>query len=189
MCGPLPIHVQRKSFWKRPAGAILLSVPPPVLSGYVYAIRPRNSYPGGITSLSWLQGWRRPWPWPPRAGGELGAAPGRHLGSMTEGSGYKGLPQNTCIPYLRQKQTDPCPLERPFLKNVIVKPCLGRQILFSPQNYIFFFPLSQCQPSVPSLSPGTLLISLPSAEALGTPNCSTAAKKTKHFSLANSLRS
>lgn len=51
-----------------------------------------------------------------------------------------------------------------------------------------YLPLSQCQPSVPSLSPGTLLISLPSAEALGSPSCSAAPRKP-NFSLANSLRS
>lgn len=52
-----------------------------------------------------------------------------------------------------------------------------------------YLPLLQCQPSVPSLLPGTLLISLASAEALGTPSRPTAAKKIKHSSLANSLRS
>lgn len=43
MCGPFPIHVQRQSFWKLSAGAALLSVPLPLLSGLVYAVRTKNS--------------------------------------------------------------------------------------------------------------------------------------------------
>lgn len=87
MCGPFPIHVQRQSFWKLSAGAALLSVPLPVLSGHVYAVRTKNSYLGGTdpfvltsrdapaTLCCAFNG----------LGVELGAAPGRSLVSLTEG--------------------------------------------------------------------------------------------------------
>lgn len=57
---------------------------------------------------------------------------------MTEGSGYKELPQNTHIPYLKQKQSASHALEEQFVKKENVKPSLGSQILFSPQNYVLF---------------------------------------------------
>lgn len=72
-------------------------------------------------------------------GVELGAAPGRSLVSLTEGWGYKGLPWNTQIPELRQRLSGSYPLEGQFVgekKKVIVKTWIGRQILFSPQNYV-----------------------------------------------------
>lgn len=143
MCGPFPIHVQRQSFWKLSAGAALLSVPLPVLSGHVYAVRTKNSYLGGTdpfvltsrdapaTLCCAFNG----------LGVELGAAPGRSLVSLTEGWGYKGLPWNTHIPELRQRLSGSYPLEGQFVgekKKVFVKTWIGRQILFSPQNYVLF---------------------------------------------------
>lgn len=74
-------------------------------------------------------------------GVELGAAPGRSLVSLAEGWGYKGLPWNTHIPGLRQRLSGSYPLEGQFVgekKKVIVKTWIGRQIPFSPQNYVLF---------------------------------------------------
>lgn len=97
--------------------------------------------------------------------------------SMTEGSGYKGLPQTTLIPYFREKQRDLPPVEGQFVKKVIIKPCLVSQALFSPQNYVLFATITTPSP-VSGLSPGTLPIALPSAATLGTPRRSAAGRKT-----------
>lgn len=110
-------------------------------------------------------------------GVELGAAPGRSLVSLTEGWGYKGLPWNTQIPELRQRLSGSYPLEGQFVGEK--KKSLSRlgqgdkyRFLHRIMSYLLLF---QHQPSVPSLLPGTLMVSWPSAEAQGTPNCSTAA--------------
>lgn len=122
----------KEIFWKS-AGATLLSVSPPVPPGCIHTIRSRDFYPGGITSLF-------------RGAPAILCCVFKGLeescgllqaGTLLAEQTGQELPQITHI-YPWTEAVSNIPWKDKLRKKNIVKPCLGSQTLFSPQNYVLF---------------------------------------------------